>query len=146
MNTEMIAYYEIMNTLDDLALNNKPLMLPDIIKLHALAKENDLTIEDIADANNCGECHEWNELLAALKEQFSSGERVPVESSESVDYLEGDLPEDTLSVLQDLYTEAESLYAEESGGEDYDTGLKDGISSVLDLIEKYYDILEAKLQ
>jgi len=146
MNTEMIAYYEIMNTLDDLALNNKPLMLPDIIKLHALAKENDLTIEDIADANNCGECHEWNELVAALKDQFASGERVPIESSEFVEYWESDLPEDTLAVLQDLYTEAESLYAEESGGEDYDTGLKDGISSVLDLIEKYYDRLEAKLQ
>lgn len=142
MNTEMMSYYEIMNILDEHAIHNRPLTLPDIMKLHALAKENGHTIEDIADANNCGECHDWNDLLAALKEQFASGERVPIESSESVDYQKGDSPEDISSILQDLYTEAESLYAEESGNKDYDEGRKDGISSVLDLIESYYNKFE----
>ena len=96
MNTEMVAYYEIMNILDEHAIHNIPLTMQDIMKLHALAKENDLKIEDIADANDCGDCHEWTELVAALKDQFASGERVPVESSESVDYWEGDSPEDIL--------------------------------------------------
>lgn len=96
----------------------------------------------IADANDCGDCHEWTDLLAVLKEQFASGERVPIESSEFVEYQRSDSPKDTLAVLQDLYTEAESLYAEESGDESYDAGRKDGISSVLDLIEIYYDKFE----
>ena len=142
MNPEMESYYEIMNILDDHAIHNRPLTMQDIMKLHSLAKENDFTIEDIADANDCGDCHEWVDLLAALKEQFASGERVPVESSEFVEYRKSDSPRDILAVLQDLYTEAENLYAEEFGDEDYDAGRKDGISSVLDLIENYYDKFE----
>ena len=142
MNTEIEAYYEIMNILDEHAMHNRPLTMQDIMKLHSLAKENDLTIEDIADANDCGDCHKWTELVAVMKEQFKSGERVPIKSSESVDYRKGDSLEDTLTVLQDLYTEAESLYAEESGNKDYDAGRKDGISSVLDLIENYYNKFE----
>lgn len=54
MNTEMTAYYEIMNILDEHAIHNRPLTMQDIMKLHTLAKENDLKIEDIADANDCG--------------------------------------------------------------------------------------------
>lgn len=142
MNAEMESYYEIMNILDDHAIHNIPLTMHDIMKLHSLAKENDFTIEDIADANDCSDCHEWVDLLAALKEQFASGERVPVESSELVEYRKSDSPKDILAVLQDLYTEAENLYAEESGDEDYDAGRKDGISSVLDLIENYFDKFE----
>ena len=142
MNPEMESYYEIMNILDEHAIHNRPLTMQDIMKLHSLAKENDFTIEDIADANDCGDCHEWTDLLAVLKEQFASGERVPIESSEFVEYQKSDSPGDTLTVLQDLYTEAESLYAEESGDESYDAGRKDGISSVLDLSESYYNKFE----
>lgn len=142
MNPEMESYYEIMNILDEHAIHNIPLTMQDIMKLHSIAKENDFTIEDIADANDCGDCHEWTDLLAALKEQFASGERVPIESSEFVEYQKSDSPVDTLAVLQDLYTEAENLYAEESGDESYDAGRKDGIGSVLDLIESYYNKFE----
>lgn len=143
MNAEIMAYYEIMNILDDHAMHNRPLTMQDIMKLHSLAKENDLTIEDIADANDCGDCHEWTELVAVLKEQFKSGERVPIESSEFADYWESDLPTDTSAILQDIYTELEHLYVKESGNTDYDSGLKDGVGSALDLIEKYYDKLES---
>ena len=146
MNTEIESYYEIMNILDDHAIHNRPLTMPDIMQLHALAKENDITIEDIADANDCGDCHEWTELVAVMKEQFKSGERVPVESSEFMDYYESDLPEDTLSTLQDIYTDLEQLYVIESGDERYDSGVKDGIGTALDLVEKYYNRLEVKLQ
>lgn len=138
----MESYYEIMNILDEHAIHDIPLTMQDIMKLHSLAKENDFTIEDIADANDCGDCHEWMDLLVALKEQFASGERVPIESSEFVEYQKSDSPEDTLAVLQDLYTEAERFYAEESGDESYDAGRKDGIGSVLDLIESYYNKFE----
>ena len=146
MNPEIIAYYEIMNILDDHAMHNRPLTMPDIMKLHALSKENGIAIEDIADANDCGDCHEWTELVAVMKEQFKSGERVPIESSEFMDYCESDLSEDTLSTLQDIYTDLEQLYAIESGDERYDSGVKDGIGAALDLVEKYYDRLEVKLQ
>lgn len=146
MNPEIESYYEIMNILDYHAMHSRPLTMPDILQLHALAKENDITIEDIADANDCGDCHEWTELVAALKEQFKSGDRVPIESSEFTDYYEGDLPEDTLSTLQDIYTDLEQLYVIESGDERYDSGVKDGIGTALDLVEKYYNRLEVKLQ
>jgi len=142
MNPEIIAYYEIMNILDDHAIHNRPLTMPDIMKLHSLAKENDITIEDIADANDCGDCHEWTELVAVMKEQFKSGERVPIESSEFMDHFESDLPEDTLSMLQDIYTDLEQLYVIESGDERYDSGVKDGIGTALDLVEQYYDKIE----
>lgn len=142
MNTEMMAYYEIMNILDEHAMHNRPLTMQDIMKLHSLAKENDLTIEDIADANDCGDCHKWTELVAVMKEQFKSGERVPIESSEFVDYWESDLPSTPSEILQELYSDLEKLYVAESGDTKYDSGLRDGVGSALDLIEKYYDKLE----
>ena len=36
------------------------------------------TIADIADANDCGECHTWDQLIDAIRELFEIGDRVPV--------------------------------------------------------------------
>lgn len=92
MNDYINNYYQIMNILDDVAMNNKPLDMQTIYQLQNLASEEGIVIEDIADANDCGECHNWKELVDCLREQFANGERIPIDSVEDIysDYISSD--------------------------------------------------------
>lgn len=79
-------YYQIMNLLDDVALSGRDLTNADRQKLDELfAKDVDAgmsdSIEDYADANDCytpnGDlCSTWDEMVVALRDLFSSGDRV----------------------------------------------------------------------
>lgn len=77
----MELYYAIMNIVDYLALNNnlsKTRRRELIQILYYLLNMRGDTIEDIADANDCGECHTWDQLIDAIMELFETGERVPI--------------------------------------------------------------------
>lgn len=78
----MELYYAIMNIVDYLALDrdgidtNKRCVLISILK--DLCSIGGYEIEDIADANDCGECHTLGHLIKEIRKQFNSGERVPI--------------------------------------------------------------------
>ncbi len=78
----MELYYAIMNIVDYLALNkntlNGKIRGNLIIILDDLLEMNGSTIENIADANDCGECHTWDQLVNCIRELFEIGERVSV--------------------------------------------------------------------
>ena len=78
----MELYYAIINIVDYLALNKNNLSEArrgDLIHiLDDLLNMRGDTIEDIADANDCGECQTWDQLIDAIRELFETGERVPV--------------------------------------------------------------------
>lgn len=78
----MELYYAIMNIIDYLALNKNtiaPKRQAELIYiLDDLLDMRGDTIADIADANDCGECHTWDQLINAIREQFEVGDRVPV--------------------------------------------------------------------
>ena len=82
------SYYAIMNMLDNMILNNQPLTTRDLYRLQDMASAEGHTIEDIADANDCGECHTWQDLYNALKALHKSGERVSVTTTDSVESAE----------------------------------------------------------
>lgn len=68
-------YYRLMNELDQWALSGRFPGKSHKQRLDGLLLKADATIEDIADANNCGECHTWEDLISALHIQFEHGER-----------------------------------------------------------------------
>lgn len=78
----MELYYAIMNIVDYLALNNYNLSQTRREKLIHILNEllgmSGDTIEDIAGANDCGECHTWEQLIDAIRELFETGDRVSV--------------------------------------------------------------------
>lgn len=75
-------YVNLMNMLDERAKENRPLNGTEITQLnicvnrYAIAGNATELIHDIADANDCGECNSWNELIAALHQLFVTGERI----------------------------------------------------------------------
>jgi len=71
-----MAYYTIMNTLDTYAIKGKTLTEKMIMFLDCLADIDGTTIEEIADANDCGKCKTWNEIVERLTELFRQGERI----------------------------------------------------------------------
>lgn len=77
-------YVNLMNYLDERAKANRPLNRIEVMQLdicvdkYCLADTSRELIRDIADANDCGICNTWNELIMALRELFISGERVVI--------------------------------------------------------------------
>jgi len=78
----MELYYAIMNIVDCWALNKYNLSETRREKLRRILDDlldmSGDTIEDIADANDCGECHTWGQLIDAIRELFDTGERILV--------------------------------------------------------------------
>ena len=72
----MELYYAIMNILDYYAKNHKRLDPYMKTFLNILAIKGDITIEDVADANDCGNCKTWAGIVRALSEQFKNGDRI----------------------------------------------------------------------
>lgn len=70
-------YYAIMNILDYIALNNvtkeNEISLYKI--LDSLLSIEGSKIEDLADANDCGNVDNWADFVAKLKQLFENGER-----------------------------------------------------------------------
>ncbi len=77
-------YVNLMNFLDERAKENHLLNRVEITQLNNCVDRYDLAdnvkelIHDIADANDCGECNSWNELIAALHQLFVTGERIAI--------------------------------------------------------------------
>ena len=77
-------YYILMNKLDEWALSGHFPGKNQKLELDGLLAKSDSTIEDIADANNCGECHTWEDLISALHIQFENGEREAIQASRDI--------------------------------------------------------------
>lgn len=78
------TYYNIMNILDAHAVQFEQLSPETIAELDRLAEglgsePTKYYIESIADANDCGICDTWQEVVDALAELFEEGERGPVD-------------------------------------------------------------------
>jgi len=71
-------YVDLMNYLDERAIENKLLNTHEMFLLNSCIPYDHRTelIRDIADANDCGECNTWNDLITALHTLFVSGERI----------------------------------------------------------------------
>ena len=72
-------YYAIMNIADYLALHGYTSKsdCPTLYKmLKDLSAMGFISISDIADANDLGECKTWTDVVIALKANFEKGERV----------------------------------------------------------------------
>lgn len=77
-NVEMENYYKIMNILTNASSrNNHKLKKDELHDLDYFSMKCDVRIEDVADANDCGGCETWQEIVDELAYQLSTGERVP---------------------------------------------------------------------
>ena len=72
----MELYYAIMNIVDYLAINEDTPIKGSLYSiLDRLSHLAEATIEDIADANDCGKCETWIELVEKIRKLHKSGER-----------------------------------------------------------------------
>ena len=75
----MELYYAIVNILDYLA-KHKNLTEEKRMELYFILNKllttSGETIEDIANANDCGGCKTWIEIVDRFRELYTSGERV----------------------------------------------------------------------
>lgn len=77
-------YVNLMNFLDERALSGKLLNRMEIKQLNNCIDRYDCgdsvleVIRATADANDCGICNTWNELILALRKLHQTGERIPI--------------------------------------------------------------------
>ena len=74
---ERQIYYAIMNLLDGIAISEEDIeKYRDILdNLLALI---DSDIEDVADANDCGKCTTWEDVVENLRSQYINGNRISI--------------------------------------------------------------------
>ena len=76
------CYVKLMNYFDTKALSNQMLSAIEINQINQNLLKYGFTesirqfIHDVADANDCGNCETWNELITELRKLFESGERI----------------------------------------------------------------------
>lgn len=70
------GYYMIVNIIDDIALNKRKATEHDIEMIKALANEHSVYVDEFADANDCGKCFTWEEIIGAFRSLWANGERV----------------------------------------------------------------------
>jgi hypothetical protein len=83
ISAEMTAYYLTINLIDwyvtsswgDKAEEAKKKVIR-ILKW--IEETSDINPADVGDANNCGKCENWDDVISGFAELFTSGERVPV--------------------------------------------------------------------
>ena len=86
INKDLDIYVRIINYLDSKAISGELLNEVETEQLNRnVVKYNLATspkeyITDLSDANNCGICRTWNDVILALKEQFKTGERIQIKS------------------------------------------------------------------
>jgi len=74
----MDYYVDIMNLLDHVALSDRDLTEEEIDRLEFLSDHGGGNIPDIADANDCGYCDTWDDLVYALRDLHRTGERISI--------------------------------------------------------------------
>ena len=68
-------YYMIINIIDDIAKNERKVTEHEMELIKGIAKENNIYVDDFADANDCGKCFTWEEVIGAFRAMWASGER-----------------------------------------------------------------------
>lgn len=122
-----------MQFLVELIANKQPLGLSDIYMLQDLASKCDMTVEDIADKNECTDCRDWNSLYHTLRDRMESGEQIFAEPLSDT----CDIDTDSTNMLNTIYTVLDNAQNSISSTSDYDDGLHDGIVYAMSIIESY---------
>lgn len=74
---EMENYYKIMYILTTVSSTYKHKLTKSALEeLDYFAEQGDIHIADVADANDCGGCETWQEIVDELAYQLSTGERI----------------------------------------------------------------------
>lgn len=76
VESKMMAYCQIVNMIDNIASHGRAAMECEISDIKSLAKEYGIEIDSFADANDCGKCFTWEEIIGAFRCLWASGERV----------------------------------------------------------------------
>lgn len=66
----------ILNIIDDIAKNKRKATENDILMIKEIAKELGIYVDDFADANDCGKCYTWEEVIGAFRVLWANGLRV----------------------------------------------------------------------
>ena len=83
-------YVKLVNFLDKKAKDGVLLTQTEIdqlnicIKRYCLADTTRQLILDIADANDCGICVTWNELIIELRKLHETGKRVSIKENDNI--------------------------------------------------------------
>ena len=87
MTPEMIGYYLQTNLIDwyvteDWGEYSDKVKRKVIELLSWIENNTDNKPEDVGDANDCGVCSKWEEVIERFRELIEKGERIPVEKGE----------------------------------------------------------------
>lgn len=72
---EIIEYYSILNIIDDIAKHERKAKTIEIELIKEIAERAGIYVDDFADANDCGKCFTWEEVIGAFRAMWASGER-----------------------------------------------------------------------
>lgn len=73
---EANSYYMIVNIIDDIAKKERKATEHEMTIINGVAKEAGIYIDDFADANDCGKCYTWEEVVGAFRALWAAGERI----------------------------------------------------------------------
>lgn len=76
VESKMMAYCQIVNMIDNIASHGRAATTDELREIKGLAKEYKIDIGSFADANDCGNCFTWEEIIGAFRCLWASGERV----------------------------------------------------------------------
>ena len=76
----MESYFRIIDILDDITQSQREATTEEIKTMNELAKKDGEDIKqfisDLANANDCGDCQTWEDVIKAFTELWKNGERV----------------------------------------------------------------------
>lgn len=82
MNNYINNYLKIIDIIDDITKSQREATTEEIKTINSLAKEDNENIEeyisDLANVNNCGDCHSWEDVIKAFTELWKNGERIEI--------------------------------------------------------------------
>lgn len=76
VESKMMAYCEIVNMIDNIAKHGRAATTSEMIDIKSMAEEHGIYVDEFADANDCGKCFTWEEVIGAFRCLWASGERV----------------------------------------------------------------------
>lgn len=73
---KMVAYCDIVNMIDNITKNGRAATKSELSDIKSLAEEHGIYVDSFADANDCGKCFNWEEVIGAFRCLWASRERV----------------------------------------------------------------------
>lgn len=70
------GYINVMNYIDEFATTGKTPTDKDISKIRKMANDANIDVRDFADANDCGDCDNWSDVIKARRANYEAGEVV----------------------------------------------------------------------